>query len=144
MSATVEDVRLKGLLIVALSALLLAATALASSPTIAGKSAVATLKAQNAAFNASNWSALWSAYTANYKSRCGPYSKWVKGETTARKRISGNLTTRVTGNKVVGSKAYLAYQILSGTKVLFTVKASAPDAYLKVNGLWYDEYDSGC
>ncbi len=128
----------------ALAALILGATALASGPAIAGKSAVATLKAQNAAFNASNWPALWSAYTANYKSKCGPYSKWLKRETTARKSISGNLTTRVTGNKVVGANAFLAYQILSGTKVLFTVKASAPDVYTRVNGLWYDEYDTGC
>lgn len=49
-----------------------------------------------------------------------------------------------TCTKVVGSKACLSYQTLSGTKVLFTVKATSPDVYVLSNGLWYDEYENGC
>jgi hypothetical protein len=141
------DVRFRAVIwIAACLAIAVAAPAFASSPTIAGKTAVATLRAENAAFNASDWKALWTAYTANDKAHCGPYAKWAKQEAATRKQIGGNVTTRITGNKVVGAKAFLAYQILSGTTVVFTVKASSPDVYVRINGLWYDEYEPahGC
>lgn len=123
-----------------------AASALAASPTIAAKTPVATLAAENTAFNASNWKALWSAYTPTYKSHCSPYSTFAKNFENLRKQLHGKLTTKVTGVRIAGSKAYLAYQLLVGGKVVQTTKASNPDVYLKVNGIWYDEYEPthGC
>jgi hypothetical protein len=137
-------VRLRGLLVLFGCACALTAPALAAAPPLAGASAVATLRAQNTAFNNRNFAGVWSAYTANYKAKCGPYSKWVKDITATRNQVPGPLTTRITGNKVVGAKAFLAYQLIAGGKVIATIKASSPDVYVRINGRWYDEYDHGC
>ena len=142
--ARVQAVRLRGLLILSVCACALAAPALAAAPPLAGASAVATLRAQNNAFNTRNFAGLWSAYTANYKAKCGPYSKWLKDVTATRNQVNGTITTRITGNKVVGAKAFLAYQLTVGGKVIATIKASSPDVYVRINGRWFDEYDHGC
>jgi len=125
------------LTLAALAAALTAATALASPPTIAKRTPAATLLAENAAFNAREWKTLYSAYTKNYKSHC-PYATFVAGPKAARDNI-GTFSARVTNVRIVGSRAYLAYQILHAGKVLFTVKPADPDVYVRQGGLWYDE-----
>jgi hypothetical protein len=122
----------------------LAVPALAATPTIAKKTPGGTLFAEVSAFNKSDWKTLYTAYTARYKAHC-PYAKWAAAQGKARQQ-TGTVTTKITSSKIVGSKASLAYQILHGTQVLVTVKASDPDVFQKVGGLWYDEYEPnhGC
>jgi len=122
----------------------LAAPALAAAPTIAKATPGGTLFAEVAAFDASQWKSLYTAYTARYKAHC-PYAKWVDAQSKARQQ-TGVAKVKITSSKIVGPKAYLAYQILHGTTVLFAVKASDPDVYAKIGALWYDEYEPnhGC
>jgi hypothetical protein len=137
--------KLRIVLPLAVSALALAAPAVAAAPTIAAKTPVGTLNAEDTAFNSSNWKAVWSAYTPTYQSKCGPFSTFAKNLTKTRKQV-GMLSTKITGVKISGSTAKLAYQLIAGGKVLATVKASSPDVYVKTHGLWYDEYEPahGC
>jgi hypothetical protein len=125
--------------------LALAAPALAAAPaTIAKKTPGGTLFAEATAFNASNWKALYSAYTSRYKSHC-PFAQFADAQSKARQQ-AGVLTTKITSSRIAGSKAFLGYQILHQGKVVFSVKASDPDVFLKIGGLWYDEYEPnhGC
>ena len=143
-ASSVRIVRLRGLVLILSCAGALAVPALAAAPTIAKKTPGGTLFAETTAFNASNWKSLYSAYTAKYKSHC-PYAQFTDAQSKARQQ-AGTLTTKIMSSRIVGPKAYLGYQILHAGKVLFTVKASSPDVYLKIGGLWYDEYEPnhGC
>ncbi len=75
---------------------LFATSAFGGSPTIAARTAIGTLSAENAAFNASNWKALWSAYTASYRTHCGPYATFAKNLTALHKQLHAKLTTKIT------------------------------------------------
>jgi hypothetical protein len=126
------------------AALALAAPAFAAAPTIAKKTPGGTLIAETVAFNASNWKSLYTAYTINYKSHC-PYAKFADAQSKARQQ-AGTLTAKITSARIAGNKAYLGYKIIHNGKVLGAVTAGDPDVYLKVGGLWYDEYEPnhGC
>jgi hypothetical protein len=104
-----------------------------------------TLLAENAAFNAKNFETLYTAYTANYKSHCGPFPKWVKAITAVRNK-TGTITTRDISVKIKGNVAALTYELVHNGKPLFAIPASSPDLYVKQSGLWYDEYEpkNGC
>jgi hypothetical protein len=140
---SVRGMRLFVLAIVCAGALAVPALA-AAPPTIAKKTPGGTLFAEAAAFNKSDWKSLYTAYTPRYKAHC-PYAKWAAAQAKTRQQ-AGTVTIKISSSKIVGSKAYLAYQLLHGTTVLFAVKASDPDVYLKTGGLWYDEYEPnhGC
>lgn len=135
---------IKPLVLAAGCTLALAAPSLAAAPTIAKSTPGGTLKAEAVAFNASNWESLYSAYTKTYKARC-PFGRFADAQSKARQQV-GTITTKVTGVKIAGNKASLAYQIFHGSKLVGLVKLSDPDLYAKVNGLWYDEYEPrhGC
>lgn len=122
-------------------AAVLAGSALAgSTATIAKPRPVATLQAENAAFNQRNWQALYSAYTARYKAKC-PYGKFAREYAAIRKQFPAGVTTRVKSTRVVGSKAYLVYSIISGGTVVGTTPNGHPDVFTRINGLWFDEYE---
>jgi hypothetical protein len=137
--------RLRAILTISLCAALLAAVPAFAGRAILGKTPVATLLAENAAFNAGDFKSLWSAYTPNYQSHCGPYAKFVKNLTAAQKQLAP-VTTKNVSAKISGSRALLTYRIFHNGKLVADVKASSPDVYVKKNGLWYDEYEPahGC
>lgn len=107
-----------------------------AKPTPAG-----TLRAEIAAFNAKNYAAAYTAYTARFKASC-PYARFAKQLAAQRAQVPGPLSIRVNGVRTVGSKAFLAYSVILGGQVVDTVKPSAPDLFVRIKGLWYDELDA--
>jgi hypothetical protein len=125
----------------AVAAAVLAGAAAAALP-IAKPIPALTLKAEIAAFDAKNYAAAYSAYTPRFKARC-PFATFRKHQAAERAQIPGGLrlSVRVTSTRVKGSKAYLAYKLLLAGQVVSTVKASSPDLFVLIGGLWYDELD---
>ncbi len=132
------------LLLAAVGAVAVAAAgaALGAAP-IAKPIPAATLTAEIAAFNAKNYAAAYTAYTPRYKARC-PYATFRKHQAAQRARIPAplSLSIKFTSTRISGAKAYLAYHVMLAGQVVATVKASAPDLFVRINGLWYDELDS--
>ena len=118
-------------------ALLASVVALAVTP-IAQPTPAGTLRAEIAAFNARNYAAAYTAYTARFKKTC-PYATFRKHTAAERALAPGPVTVRVTGVKTTGARAVLAYRILLNGSVVERVKG---DTFVRIKGLWYDEVDS--
>jgi hypothetical protein len=129
------------LLFCAVASAVVAGAALGAAP-IAKRTPGATLKAEIAAFDKKDYAAAYSAYTPRFKARC-PYATFRKHTAAQRAMVppSLSLSVKVTSTRIVGAKAYLAYNLILAGQVVHTVKASAPDLFVRIKGLWYDQLD---
>jgi hypothetical protein len=131
---------------VALSVLVVAAfagSALAgAASTIAQPTPTGTLRAEIVTFNAHNWRAAYSAFTPEYKARC-PYATFARVSAAVLAQLSGPLAVRNISSRIRGSKAFLAYQVVSGGRVLGAFTNTRPDVFVRIGRLWYDEYEGG-
>jgi hypothetical protein len=125
----------RALVLAAVAALVLAGTALAA--TIAKPIPGETLKSEIAAFNARNYAAAYTAYTARFKAGC-PYATFRRHQAAQRAQAPSAIKVRITSTRVTGSRALLNYQILLGSQVVATAKN---DLFVRIGGLWYDEVD---
>lgn len=118
----------------------LAGPAAAAAPTIAKPTPAATLHAEITAFNAKNFRAAYSAYTAAYRAKC-PYATFAKKMAAQRAQVPAplKLGVRVTSSRIVGTKATLGYSVLLGGSAVHQVKG---DVFQRAGGLWYDQLDA--
>jgi hypothetical protein len=131
----------KALGALAAAVVLMSAPLALASPT---SRVVATIKAEQTAFNQKHWTALWRLHTPKYRATCS-YAKYVAAEKRLRNR-SG--TIKVTGIRITvmsRTRALADYSIVpqAGPKT-----NDYRDAYAKVGVLWLDELNrpgtAGC
>ena len=100
-----------------------------------------TLRAEIAAFNAKNFRAAYVAYTARFKARCS-YATFSKHMAKQLAMVPAPIAVRIKSSRITGARATLTYDILLGGQAVSSVTAASPDAFARVNGLWYDDIDA--
>jgi hypothetical protein len=122
--------------LVALAVLVVAGTLVGAAGAKGGASALEVLKLQDSLIRSGKFTQLYQLFTPRFQASC-PYATFA-AQATKNKQAIAPTTLKVLGSRVAGTKAYLSYEYLQGSKVLGTVK---DDLYVQIGGRWFDEVD---
>ena len=105
---------------------------------------VATIRAEQSAFNAKHWQALWRLHTPKYRATCS-YAKYVAAEKRLRNHSGTVKVTKIRVTVVSRTRALADYFIVpqAGPKT-----HNSRDAYARAGVGWLDELNrpgkAGC
>ncbi len=89
---------------------------------------------------AADWKGLYDTYSPHYQSRC-PYEEVLRRASGADAASMQSLSYDQLHVQIDGDIAYVTYVTKRNGQVIASVTDGSPDLYVKIDGIWYDEFD---
>jgi hypothetical protein len=96
---------------------------------------------QTRLFKQGRWQAMYRLYSPRYRARC-PFARFVEDQRGVRRELGTRFSFRGVRVRVRGTRATIAYRaVTSSGRTIAAVTFADGDAYVRLGGRWYDEYD---